>query len=81
MREPAHDPEPALVATALVQAALGALSARRRAVVILHELEERPVHDVARMLSISAVTVRWHLARARRELRERLADVPGGGLA
>jgi RNA polymerase sigma-70 factor (ECF subfamily) len=68
----AHDPEPALLAASAVRAALAALPPRRRAVVILHELEDRPVHDVARLLRISAVTVRWHLSRARQELREKL---------
>jgi RNA polymerase sigma-70 factor (ECF subfamily) len=70
----AHDPEPALLAASAVQAALAGLPARRRAIVILHELEDRSVQDVARLLRISAVTVRWHLSLARRELREKLLN-------
>ncbi len=58
---------------AAVNAALARLPARQRAVVVLHELEDRPVADVARLLGISRVTVRWHLAAARRRLAEALS--------
>jgi RNA polymerase sigma factor (sigma-70 family) len=69
-REPGRSPhpEPAAVARAAVQAALARLSPRRRAIVVLHELEEVPVERVARLLGIAQVTVRWHLAAARKEL-------------
>lgn len=60
--------EDAVVAKATVQAALGRLSARRRAVVTLHEIEGVPVRQIARLLGVSEVTVRWHLLAARREL-------------
>ena len=65
---PSGDAEDPLVARAAVRAALGALDARRRAVVVLHELEERPMREVARLLGIAPVTARWHLAKARRQL-------------
>lgn len=65
--EEAH-PEDAVVARATVQAALGRLSPRRRAVIALHEIEGRPVREVARLLGVAEVTVRWHLLAARREL-------------
>jgi RNA polymerase sigma factor (sigma-70 family) len=61
-------PEPAVLARAAVQAALARLSPRRRAIVVLHELEEVPVERVARLLGIAQVTVRWHLAVGRKEL-------------
>jgi RNA polymerase sigma-70 factor, ECF subfamily len=61
-------PEPAVLARAAVQAALAHLSPRRRAVVVLVELEELPVAEVAKLLGIARVTVRWHLAGGRREL-------------
>jgi len=67
-------PEMAALARAAVQAALARLSPRRRAVVVLHELEEVPVERVARLLGISQVTVRWHLAAARKELAKLLLD-------
>ncbi len=65
--ETAH-PENAAVARATVQAALARLSPRRRAVVVLHEIEGMPAREVARLLGIAEVTVRWHLLTARREL-------------
>jgi RNA polymerase sigma-70 factor (ECF subfamily) len=71
-------PEETHVARATVQAALERLSPRRRAVVVLHELEDRPVREVARLLGVAEVTVRWHLLAARRDLsRVLLAE---GGL-
>lgn len=57
-----------LAARSAVQAALARLSPRRRAVVVLHELEERSVAEVAELLGLARVTVRWHLAAARRDL-------------
>ncbi|HYX26211.1 MAG TPA: RNA polymerase sigma factor [Thermoanaerobaculia bacterium] len=61
-------PEAAAVARATVQTALARLSPRRRAVVVLHELEGRAVREVARLLGVAEVTVRWHLLAARRDL-------------
>jgi RNA polymerase sigma-70 factor, ECF subfamily len=61
-------PEAAYVARIAVQDALARLDARRRAVVVLHEIEGEPVARIAALLGISAITVRWHLGRARRQL-------------
>jgi RNA polymerase sigma-70 factor (ECF subfamily) len=61
-------PEEAQVARATVRAALEHLTPRRRAAIVLHELEGRPVREVARLLGVTEVTVRWHLLAARREL-------------
>jgi len=63
------DPEAALVARSMVRWALAALPPRRRAVVVMHELEGAAVPEIARSLGVRAVTVRWHLSVARRELR------------
>jgi RNA polymerase sigma-70 factor (ECF subfamily) len=68
-------PEAAAVARATVQAALVRLSPRRRAVVALHELEGTDVAEVARLLGVARVTVRWHLAAARRDLKQILGVV------
>ncbi|MEM7581946.1 MAG: RNA polymerase sigma factor [Acidobacteriota bacterium] len=57
-----------------VRSALSTLDPRRRAIVILRELEDRPMREVARMLSITPVTARWHLAKARRQLAQLLQD-------
>jgi RNA polymerase sigma factor (sigma-70 family) len=75
---PSADVESAFVARATVWSALGALTPRRRAVVVLHELEELPVATIAVLLGVTAVTVRWHLSRGRRELARILGADPGG---
>lgn len=67
------DPAAAAVARATVQSALGELPPRRRAVVVLSELEELPTAEIARLLGVTPVTVRWHLAAGRRQLAEQLA--------
>ena len=68
------DPEEAEVARATVRSALARLSPRRRAVVVLHELEGRSSREIARLLGVSEVTVRWHLLVARRELARVLLE-------
>jgi RNA polymerase sigma-70 factor (ECF subfamily) len=65
-------PEQAAVIKATVRTALGRLAPRRRAAIVLHELEGAPVREVARLLGIAEVTVRWHLLAARRELARAL---------
>jgi RNA polymerase sigma-70 factor (ECF subfamily) len=67
------DPETALIAKRAVWAALDALPPRRRAIVVLHELEGRSVSSVASLLGVAVMTVRWHLSMARRDLRRLLA--------
>ncbi|HKH70815.1 MAG TPA: RNA polymerase sigma factor [Vicinamibacterales bacterium] len=62
------DPEAALVARSVVWRALGTLDPRRRAVLVMHELEGVPVEVIARTLDVTAVTVRWHLSKGRRQL-------------
>src|SRR5262245_49870369 len=62
------DPEAALVAHAAVWSALDMLPPRRRAILVMHELEGLTVNDIASALRITAITVRWHLSRGRREL-------------
>jgi RNA polymerase sigma-70 factor (ECF subfamily) len=72
---PGSDPESAAVARATVRAALAALPPRRRAVIVLCELEGQTVQDAARLLGVAAVTVRWHLSAARRQLAHALQGV------
>jgi len=66
------DPEIGYVAKIAVQDALERLAPRRRAVVVLHELEGESVARIAVLLGIASVTVRWHLSKARRELAQLL---------
>jgi RNA polymerase sigma factor (sigma-70 family) len=68
----AGSPEPALLARAMVQQALEQLVPRRRAILVLHELEGIPIKNIATMLGVTAVTVRWHLSVGRREMAKAL---------
>jgi RNA polymerase sigma-70 factor, ECF subfamily len=70
----AVNPEPGLVAHAMVWQALDLLSPRRRAILVLAELEGVPVPQIARTLGVAPVTVRWHLMRARREMAQVLGE-------
>ena len=63
-----RSPEPALIARAAVWQALDVLPPRRRAIVVMHELEDLPISKIASLLGIGAITVRWHLAMGRRDL-------------
>ncbi len=65
-------PGDAIAWSLAVNEALMSLSARRRAIVVLCELEGYSSVEVARMLRLRAGTVRWHLARAREQLARQL---------
>ena len=69
--------EAALVARAAVWAALDILRPRRRAAVIMHELEGLAIPEITALLGISAVTVRWHLSMGRRDLARILRSSTG----
>lgn len=60
------DPEKAFLIRTMVWRALDHLPPRRRAVIVLYELEGLPMASVASLLGINAITVRWHLSRGRR---------------
>ena len=66
------DPERAFLIRTIVWQALDYLSPRRRAMVVMHELEGLSVASIASLLGISAITVRWHLSRGRRDLAQQL---------
>ena len=65
--------ESALAAKRAVWTALGRLHPRRRAIVIMHELEGMDLAAIASLLGVTLMTVRWHLSMGRRDLREALA--------
>jgi RNA polymerase sigma-70 factor (ECF subfamily) len=69
--------EAALIARATVWRALDVLKPRRRAVLVMHELEELPIPAIASLLGICAVTVRWHLSMGRRDLARVLKSQVG----
>jgi RNA polymerase sigma-70 factor (ECF subfamily) len=77
----AGDPEAAFVARTTIWRALQQLPPRRRAAIVMYELEGATISDIASLLGVSAVTVRWHLSRGRRELASVIAayDNPAGG--
>jgi RNA polymerase sigma-70 factor (ECF subfamily) len=64
--------EAVLIARATVWRALDSLPPRRRAVVVMHEIEGLTTSAIAALLGISAITVRWHLSRGRHELTRAL---------
>jgi RNA polymerase sigma-70 factor (ECF subfamily) len=63
-----NDQEAVLMARATVWRALDTLTPRRRAVVVMYELEGLAISAIASLLGVSAITVRWHLAMGRRDL-------------
>ena len=65
---PPSDPERAMMARHIIWAALNQLPPRRRAAIVMYELDGLQIAEIARLLGISAVTVRWHLSRGRHEL-------------
>jgi RNA polymerase sigma-70 factor (ECF subfamily) len=72
--EPLQNQESEVMARSMVRTALAALSPQRRAIISLHELEGLSVREVARMLRVAEVTVRWHLAKGRKEIAAHLAQ-------
>ncbi|HVS13658.1 MAG TPA: RNA polymerase sigma factor [Thermoanaerobaculia bacterium] len=69
----------AAVARLTVDRLLARLPTRRRAVLVLHELEGWSVAEVARAFGLRQVTVRWHLSAARRDLARALETAGGVG--
>jgi RNA polymerase sigma-70 factor (ECF subfamily) len=55
-----------------LEQALEKLPDRQRLIVTLFEIDGRSTEEVADMLKVSQVTVRWHLHQARKALREML---------
>ncbi len=62
------DSESALLARSIIWQALQRLPPRRRAILVLYELEGMAIPAIARLIGVAAVTVRWHLSIGRREL-------------
>src|SRR6266850_3071787 len=66
------DPERSFLIRTAVWRALDYLPPRRRAAVVMYELEGLSMASIASLLGINPITVRWHLSRGRRELARRL---------
>jgi RNA polymerase sigma-70 factor (ECF subfamily) len=78
-RPVAPDSEAAFVAKSTVWRALERLAPRRRAAIVMYELEGVTIPAIARQLGVSAVTVRWHLSMGRRELADVIKRTEAGG--
>jgi len=70
------NPESGLLARAMVWQALDTLPPRRRAILVLYELEGAAIPAIAHMLGVTPVTVRWHLSIGRREMAKALGGRP-----
>lgn len=57
-----------------VTSALRQLSPNQRAAVFLHYRADLPVHEISKLMGISAATVRVHLFQGRKRLRTILGD-------
>jgi RNA polymerase sigma-70 factor (ECF subfamily) len=73
----ASDPESALMTKRAVWSALERLHPKRRAIVVMHELEGMSLAKIASLLGIGHVTVQWHLSMGRRELKRLLQPLVG----
>ena len=69
------NPERSVIAQETLWRALDRLSPRRRAILVMYELEGIGIAAIAALLEVAPVTVRWHLSRGRRELA-RVLGVP-----
>jgi RNA polymerase sigma-70 factor (ECF subfamily) len=73
--------ESAMLARSIIWQALQRLPPRRRAILVLYEIEGVAIPAIAQLLGVASVTVRWHLSIGRRELAAMVdghfKDVPG----
>ena len=60
-----------------IRAAIDGLSRRYRSVVVMHDIEGYTHEEVAAALGVTVATSRIRLSRARKKLRETLADFAG----
>ena len=80
-KEPQIGPQPTVAVAAGLEAlipALRELSPAQRAAVVLHYEADLPVREVAERMGTSVATVKVHLFRARRRLRELLSEEETG---
>lgn len=71
------NPEATLIARTAVWKALDILPPRRRAIIVMHELEGLAIPAIASLLGINAITVRWHLSRGKHDLTHALKAYMG----
>jgi RNA polymerase sigma-70 factor (ECF subfamily) len=61
-----------------LRSALDALSPRQRAIFVLKHFEERSIPEIAELTGLDPGTVKSHLFRAARKIRDRLAEFQAG---
>jgi RNA polymerase sigma-70 factor (ECF subfamily) len=62
-------PADAVAEADLVRRAMGRLDVDKRAILVLHHVEDRPVNEIAAVLGIPSGTVKWRLHAARAALQ------------
>jgi RNA polymerase sigma-70 factor (ECF subfamily) len=77
---PPSNLEAAFIRKRTVWAALDRLEPRRRAIIVMHELEGTSRAAIATLLGVNVITVGWHLSRGRRDLKRILEHELGGVL-
>jgi RNA polymerase sigma-70 factor (ECF subfamily) len=78
-RPEAEDRYYAMEITARLEAALGRLSARQRAVFALRHFEDRSLEEIGQILGLDTGTVKAHMFRAVSKLRDQLRDLYRSG--
>lgn len=69
--------EASVIARDTVWQALDVLPPRRRAIIVMHELEGLPIPAIGSLLGVTAITVRWHLSVGKRDLIRALKPCRG----
>lgn len=72
--QPRRDPAGDVVGADVVHRAFARLDPDRRAILVLHHVEERPIIEIAGILGIPSGTVKWRLHAARAALERALEE-------
>ena len=67
-------PDEAVAYEDLVRRAMERLDVAKRAILVLHHVEARPVAEIAGILGIPVGTVKWRLHQARADLERALEE-------
>ena len=67
-------PDDAVADVGLVRRAMGRLDAGKRAILVLHHVEDRPLGEIAAVLGVPVGTVKWRLHNARAALEHALEE-------
>lgn len=68
-------PEDGVADAELVRRALERLDSDKRAILVLHHVEDRPVGEIAAVLGVPVGTIKWRLHSAREALAQALEEV------